>query len=103
MLVFESRDGLSIRLTDERREHILRHPELGGQHDWIAETIGQPEEVRQSNSDPAVQLFYRFYPETLVTSKWLCVVVRLEKEDGFVITAYLTDRVKRGDKIWPDP
>ena len=33
--------------------------------------------------------------------KLLCVVVKvLREDDAFVLTAYLTDRLKRGEVIW---
>ena len=52
-------------------------------------------------SDAAVRLFYEFYSQTLVGDKWLCVVVKYLADDAFVITAYLTDKRKAGERIWP--
>jgi hypothetical protein len=66
-------------------------------------TALHPEEVRYSMSDRTVKLFYRFYPNTKVGNKWLCVVAKYLDDDAFVITAYLTDKFKRGDLIWPNP
>jgi hypothetical protein len=48
-----------------------------------------------------VRLFYEFYSQTLVGDKWLCVVVKYLPDDAFVITAYLTDKLKPGERIWP--
>ncbi len=45
-------------------------------------------------------LYYRFYPETRVGDKFLCVVVKVRVDDAFVITAYLTDKVKEGESLW---
>jgi len=56
--------------------------------------------VRRSRSDPAVQLFYEFYAQTIVGGKWLCVVVKYEEDDAFVVTAYLTDKPKNGEDLW---
>ena len=42
-----------------------------------------------------------FEGRALVGDKFLCVVVKLTEADAFVVTAYLTDRVKRGKHIWP--
>jgi len=44
---------------------------------------------------------YRYYYRTIVGDKWLCVVVKYLVEDAFVLTAYLTDKPKRGMKLWP--
>jgi hypothetical protein len=30
-----------------------------------------------------------------------CVVVKYEENDAFVITAYLTDKPKAGEDLWP--
>jgi hypothetical protein len=38
---------------------------------------------------------------TAVGDKFLCVVVKLIEADAFVVTAYLTDQVKKGKQIWP--
>ena len=37
----------------------------------------------------------------MVGGKHLCVVVKVRQEDAFVVTAYLTDRVKKGILLWP--
>jgi hypothetical protein len=63
--------------------------------------ISQPRFVRQSRSDLAVRLFYAFCAETPVGSKWLCVVVKYNEDDAFVITAYLTNQPKAGEDLWP--
>jgi len=34
---------------------------------------------------------------------FLCVVVKTLDEDAFVLTAYLTDRIKKGVVLWPAP
>lgn len=39
---------------------------------------------------------------TAVGEKFLCVVVKMSPGDAFVLTAYLTDSVKRGWKVWPE-
>ena len=46
------------------------------------------------------RLCSRFYPGMRVGDKSLCVVVKF-REDVFLLTAYLTDKVKRGVQRWP--
>jgi len=96
-------NGLAIRLTDERRAHILQHPEMVPMAAAIEETLLRPERVVQSFSDPQAHLYYRFYFRTIVGSKFLCVVVKTSDGDAFVLTAYLTDRIKKGEVLWPIP
>lgn len=55
----------------------------------------------ESLSDLVARLYYRFYQRTMVGGKYLCVVVRAGPDDAFVVTAYLTDRIKQGKIIWP--
>jgi len=94
--------GLTIRFTDERRGHILEHPEMMGMEPAIEETLLKPERVVRSLSDPAVRLYYRFYFRTIVGGKFLCVVVKMGEAGAFLLTAYLTDRVKKGERLWPN-
>ncbi len=93
--------GRKVRLTDERLAHILERSEMRGMRDQIVLTLQAPAEVRLSRSDAAVQLFYEFYSRTSVGDKWLCVVVKYPAEDAFAITAYLTDKLKAGERLWP--
>jgi hypothetical protein len=102
MNLFRDFEGLAIRLTDERREHILEHPEMTEMEPAIEETLRNPEKVVQSLSDPGVHLYYRFYFRTVVGGKFLCVVVKMGDAGAFVLTAYLTNRVKKGERLWPN-
>ena len=94
--------GRAIRLTRERLEHILLHPEMAELEAEITESLRQPERVVQSLSDPEAWLYYRRYPTTRAGDKYLCVVVKIRPPDAFVVTAYLTDNVKRGNQLWPE-
>ena len=42
------------------------------------------------------------YVDTRLGQKYLCVVVKILGDDAFVVTAYLTDGIKRGVPIWPE-
>ena len=42
MKVLRDFQGLSIRLTDERRAHILEHPEMAPMEAGIEETLLEP-------------------------------------------------------------
>jgi hypothetical protein len=94
-------EGLAIRITDERLAHVLEHPEMAGMEHVIEETLLHPERVLTSFSDAAARLYYRFYIGTKVGDKYVCVVVKISSRDAFVLTAYLTDKVKGGLQLWP--
>ena len=93
--------GRQVRLTDERLAHILEHAELRGMEAELERVLREPQLVRRSRSDSAVRLFYEFYAQTVVGGKWLCVVVKYAENDAFIVTAYLTDKPKAGEDLWP--
>jgi hypothetical protein len=101
MLWFEDVYERRIRLTDERQEHIESdHPEMSDQIAKIRETMLNPDIIIRSKTDPEAGLFDRHYNTTPVTKKYLCVVVKSSIEDLFIITAYFTDSIKRGEILW---
>lgn len=99
MRIFHDETGTEIRLTDERREHIERRPEMENQLERIEETLQDPDELRVSDQDETVRLYHRRYAETPVTEKILLVVVKYDVDSPFVITAFFTDRLKSGTPI----
>lgn len=96
------KDGRCVRLTEERLGHLeSAHPEMRGQIGRLKDTLAEPDQVIRSRSDINVELFYRLYDSTPVTTKHLCVVIKsLSKEHTFVVTAYFTDKPKQGDVLW---
>ena len=82
--------------------HILMHPEMRSMQSAVQETLRGPELAIQSITDDNVVLNYRFARNTLVGDKWLCVVVKYAEDDAYVLTAYLTDKPKKGKKLWPN-
>ena len=53
MAVLIDYEGRAIRLTDDRWKHISEHPEMAGMKEALEETLGAPEVVQESVSDPA--------------------------------------------------
>lgn len=90
----------TIRLTDERRIHILDNPEMAEQLERIRETIKTPEVVIATDADKTVQVYHRYYETTPVTSKFLLVVVKLLTDDAFVLTAFFSRREKKSVLVW---
>lgn len=89
--------GFSVRTTPDYWQKITeKHPDMADKLDSIRQALAAPIEVRQSNRDANILLFYG--------SKevhWPVAVVRRLNGDGFLITAYRTDAIKEGAKIWP--
>lgn len=89
-----------ILLTEENRRHILNRLELLNQEDKIKETLLSPELIKKSVSDDKVIVYYKHYQKTPVTSKYMAVIVKFTDMENFIISAYFTDRIKKGDLLW---
>lgn len=88
-----------VRVTHFYWELIttVKHPVMAGHELEVKVTLEKPEEIRQSKSDTSVYLFYK----TQKPGRWVCAVAKRLKGKGFLITAYPTDNIKEGVKIWP--
>ena len=75
----------------------IQHPVMAGHEREISDTLGNPDEIRQSRSDPDVLLFYKRAP----ARRWYCAVVKRLDGQAFLITAYPTDAIKEELRIWP--
>ncbi len=92
---FTDERGNEVRLTDERLRHILRrHPEMAFQIRQLAETLASPDAVSPSRSSPAVQLYYRLYPDLRGRNRYTCLVVKREADYSFILTGYLARSIK---------
>jgi hypothetical protein len=100
VVILIDHEGQKIRLTAERRDHILQHPEMVGQFDRIQETVGEPQLVIATVMDESVHVYHRLYESTPVTRKYLLVAVKIGEDDAFVLTAFFSSRMKKGKIIW---
>ena len=91
--------GFRVRVTVAYWEYIVavKHPVMKGHESDVQHALESPDEIRQSRSDPTVYLFY--CAQRL--GRWICAVVKRLDGDGFLITAYPTDAIKEGVRIWP--
>ena len=96
-----SQGGVTIRLTGERWSHITEeHSELAGMRFEILETVEQPNHIYQAGGGELLAI------KEIDIGKFLVVVYREINEDGFIITAFLTRRIKslqRRELIWSAP
>ncbi len=93
--------GREITLEEKVLDHILEHPEMKGQLSRIKEAAMAPDAVHKSIRVKDIALFYKLFEKTPVGKKYICVVAKLINYEYHIITAYYTDRIKEGDKIWP--
>ncbi len=94
--IVESIDGVPIRLTDERWEHILfKHPLLSGYYQRILQTIENPTFILRGNNRSKIAV--NNYGRKL----WLHVVYReVSRDDGFIISAYIKKDYNENTIIW---
>jgi len=95
----KSKNDIPIRLTEERWFHITEeHSEMAGYYFEVLETVEEPEAIYEGKMGELLAV------REVENGKNIVVVYReLSKEDGFVITAFLTKRKKqfeRRRKIW---
>lgn len=86
-----------VYVTKTRWSLIIKtkHLEIEGKEKEVKETLTEPDEIRQSVSDDSVYLYYKNHGKLLVS-----VVVKHKNGDGFIITAYFTDRIKEGKQFY---
>jgi len=101
-LVFEvmAYDGRRIRLTEVQWLHVVFfHPEVEREQGKIREVLAKPEIVVEGATEDT-RICYRFYSSMPVASKYLAVVIKVLDGEGFIITSYFTERVRRGKVLW---
>ena len=94
-----SKNGVPIRLPDERWTHITEeHEELAGLQQEVLKTVAEPQRIVEGKDGELLAM------RELEDEKWLVVVYRELGDDGFVITAFLTRRLRSFEKrkqVWP--
>jgi hypothetical protein len=88
--------GVQIRLTEERWFHIVEnHDDMAGHYDDVLETIADPDLVLPGYRGSLIAV--RNYGRR----RYLFAIYRqLTRDDGFVITAYLSSKINRKKAIW---
>ena len=90
MDIAKSVNGIPIRITYERWFHIIEnHDDLAGRFGEILNTVEYPDYVIEGYGDALIAL------KELEIGKYLAVVYKeFDSEDGFIITAYITSKIK---------
>jgi hypothetical protein len=90
--------GYRVVLSRNRWREIVRfkHPALKGHELEVRLCIKAPDVIRASLKNPDVHLYYR-----TAERGYLCAVVGGDDPDErFLVTAYFTEDVKKGDELW---
>jgi len=88
-----------VRVTESYWKLIVtvKHPIMNGREKQVKEILENPDEIRRSQSDTNVFLFYKLERH----KRWICAITRRLNGDGFLITTYPTNAIKEGERIWP--
>ena len=87
--IITSKNGISIRLTEERWKHIvLLHPNLADKQTQVLDAIKDPDYIFRGKADELLAV------SKLSARVYLVVVYKEVKTNGFIITAYDTTDVR---------
>jgi len=90
-------NNVSIRLTDERWTHIVEnHDDMAGYYDSVLQTIEDADYIIKGYGDAFIAL------KEVKKMKYLAVVYKEFINDGFIITAYFTKKIKleKEEIVW---
>jgi hypothetical protein len=94
--IADSVNGVPIRLTDERWEHILdSHPELAAYREAILDAVEDPDYIltsRRGALTAVVVLGRRAFLHVFYVEK--------SRRDGFIISALVEDKLSKAKIIW---
>jgi hypothetical protein len=90
-------NGVPIRLTDERWEHIVNNkPYMYAFDHAVLQAIQEPTVVLRGYAGTLIAVL------ALARERYLHVVYKeVGRNDGFVVTAYVSPKYNRGSVIWP--
>jgi len=90
--------GVKIRTTKQYwKDTVLKkHPSIKRFKSKIKAVLKDPDQIRKSNKDPRVYLYYKSIGKLSI-----CIVAdHVNIQEGYIITAYPTDRIKEGEKVY---
>ncbi len=89
--------GVRIRTTRVYWKKIIKvkHPIIAKYEAQVKDSLARPDEIRRSRQDSKVYLYYKDIGDIYVCS----VCDHIDKISGYIITAYLTKRIREGEKV----
>ncbi|MEO5673792.1 MAG: PBECR2 nuclease fold domain-containing protein [Chitinophagales bacterium] len=96
MHLVTSKNGVRIRLTDERWMHITTgHPDVADYLFEILATIENPDVIYEGNENGLIAA--KSFPE--LSDKFVVIVyLEVSADDGFVITAFVSNKSQEFEK-----
>jgi hypothetical protein len=89
-------NNVPIRLTSERWFYIVEnHDDVAGYYDDVLQAVENPELILPGHRGSLIAV--RNYGH----QRYLAVIYReVSAEDGFIVTAYFTDKIERKKALW---
>ncbi len=90
--------GVTIHTTQDYWKIIttIKHPSMVKYEKKVKEALKNSDQIRRNKQDPRVHLYYKSIGKVFV-----CVVAdHISSKEGYIITTYLTDRIKEGEEIY---
>jgi len=89
MDVVKSKNNVTVRLTEERWCHIIEnHDDLAGYYEDVLKTVEEPDCIIEGYGGALIAL------TQMLKNKFLAVVYKESENNGLIITAYFTSRIK---------
>ena len=90
-------NGVPIRLTEERWAHIVDNkPYMRAHHGKVLAAIEGPTWVLRGYAGALIAVL------SIGRRQFLNVVYReISRDDGFIITAFISRKINKGNVIWP--
>lgn len=97
MEIIYSINGVPIRLTEERWEHIISNkPYMYDYDEVVLEAVAQPSVLLRGYAGALVAVL------ALGRNRFLHVVYKeINQDDGFIVTAFIAREYRRSQVIWP--
>jgi hypothetical protein len=97
-IYFEVRSSLGkkIRVTKSYWNFIIaiKHPMMSGKEDLVKDALMNADEIRRSNRDKSVFIYYK-----RLKRYFIAVVCKHLNGNGYIITTYITDKIKIGEIV----
>ncbi len=93
IFVVVDKTGRKIRLTKRQWNHITtKHSDLSGKEEEIKRVLEKPDLILQHKFDKNSRYYYKYNKND---KAYLFIAVRYLNGDGFIITAFYTQKIKK--------
>ena len=74
---------------------LVKHPIIRDKELLVKRCLQDLDKIRLSKEDGFVYLYYNQWEKY-----YLCVVAKHLNGDGYIVTVYITNKIKEGEQVW---